>query len=83
MRRSDLQATPQQIVQVPSAQNQLAQVPGQQVIVQLPDSAQLMTLVNHVLANPDGVVQQAVALIDENHNSVCIRERVIVFIEED
>lgn len=55
----------------------------QQVIVQLPASAQLLGMVNQILANPDAVVQQAVSLIDESHNSVTIRERIVVHIEED
>lgn len=85
MKRSAMNSHPQVIGGVPPGHGtgQLAPTAPQQVIVQLPPSAQLLSLVNQVLANPDAVVQQAVSMIDETHNSVSIRERIVVYIEED
>ncbi|WP_145221414.1 hypothetical protein [Gimesia alba] len=85
MKRSSMNSHPQVIGGTPAGPGtgQLAPAAPQQVIVQLPPSAQLLSLVNQVLANPDAVVQQAVSMIDETHNSVSIRERIVVYIEED
>ena len=54
----------------------------QSVIVQVPAVAQALSILPHVLANPNAVVQQAISLIDENCDSVTIRERVIIYLEE-
>ena len=83
MRRSAVNSSPEVILANGQQGGQLAPAAPQQVIVQLPPSAQLMSMVNQVLANPDAVVQHAVSMIDEQHNSVTIRERIVVYIEED
>jgi hypothetical protein len=85
MKRSAVQSETPQVAPIPVGNNnrQLAPAPANQIVVQMPDSAQLMSLVNQVLANPDAVVQQAVSLIDDQHDAVTIRERIVVYLEED
>jgi hypothetical protein len=83
MKRSTLNGRPQVVSVAPPHGGALAPVSANPIIVQMPASAQLMTLVNQVLASPDAVIQHAVSLIDEQHNSVTIRERIVVYIEED
>lgn len=83
MKRSAMNGQPQIISGADPGMGQLAPAAPQQIVVQLPPSAQLLSMVNQVLANPDAVVQHAVSMIDETHNSVSIRERIVVYIEED
>jgi len=55
----------------------------QQVMLNVPASMQVMSIVDKLLADPNVVLEQAVSLIDEDHNSVRFRERVVIYLEED
>ena len=53
-----------------------------QMIVQMPASSQVMGIIGQVLANPESVVSHAVSLIDDQHNSVTVREKIIIYLED-